>query len=99
MAYSKYNGVELNKIYQHFKGNLYIVTGLSCNAETDEIMVEYTALYGECGRYTRRYKSFASNKDKNGKLIKEREDNITGQEFCFVMLSPALKTIPADGRC
>lgn len=78
-----YINVEPYKIYQHFKGNLYLVTGLSTNAETDEITVEYTALYGNNTRYNRRFKSFASNYDKHNRLIKDREDNVTGQEHCF----------------
>lgn len=84
MEEEKHNQITTNHVYQHFKGNLYFVTGLSINAETDELMVAYSALYGECKKYTRRFKSFTSNLDKHGELIKGRADNVTGQEFCFI---------------
>ena len=37
--------LELNKVYKHFKGDLYIVLDVAINSETDKKMVVYRALY------------------------------------------------------
>jgi hypothetical protein len=78
--------VIVGRIYQHFKGNLYLVTGVSTQAEFDVEEVEYVALYGECKKYTRRRNSFASEYDKNFTPIAKRKDNVTGQTTCFKLV-------------
>lgn len=88
-----YDNIEVGRIYQHFKGNLYLVTGVSTNAETDEEMIEYHALYGDCAKYVRRKKSFTSAKDKNNCPIILRQDNVTNQMYCFELVSDKFKTV------
>lgn len=55
--------IEINKIYKHFKGNLYLVEGIAINSETDEKMVVYRALYGDTKLYVRPYDMFAGEVD------------------------------------
>ena len=38
--------------YRHFKGNEYQVLGVARHSETEEEMVVYRALYGDCLLYT-----------------------------------------------
>ena len=40
-------------IYRHFKGNEYEVLGIAKHSETQEELVVYRALYGECGLWVR----------------------------------------------
>ena len=39
------------KIFRHFKGDLYLVEDFVKHSETQETMVLYRALYGECGLF------------------------------------------------
>ena len=39
--------IEPQKMYRHFKGNLYFVLDIAEHTETGEMMVVYKALYGE----------------------------------------------------
>ena len=55
--------ITVNTVYQHFKGNLYIVEDIAINSETDEKMVVYRALYGDKLLYVREYNMFASEVD------------------------------------
>ena len=52
------------RIYKHFKGDYYIVTGFATYSETKEKMVLYRALYGNGLRYVRPYEMFLSKVDK-----------------------------------
>ena len=36
-------------LYRHYKGNTYQVIGIAKHSETEEDVVVYRALYGECG--------------------------------------------------
>lgn len=49
--------------YRHFKGGLYQVVGIATHTETEEKMVVYQALYGECGLFVRPYQMFAEEVD------------------------------------
>lgn len=40
-------------IYAHYKGNEYEVIDIAAHSETEEKMVVYRALYGECGLWVR----------------------------------------------
>ncbi len=53
-----------NRVYKHFKGDLYLVEDIVYHSETKEKMVLYKALYGSCMRYVRPYDMFASKVDK-----------------------------------
>ncbi len=55
--------LELNKVYKHFKGDLYIVLDVVINSETDKKMVVYRALYDDCKLYVRDYDMFLSEVD------------------------------------
>ena len=41
------------KIFRHFKGDLYLVEDFVTHSETQEKMVLYRALYGNCGLFVR----------------------------------------------
>ncbi len=64
------------KIFRHFKGDLYPVEDVVKHSETQELMVLYRALYGDCGRFVRPYEMFVE-KVPNGK------ENPTGQTYRF----------------
>lgn len=53
-----------NRIYRHFKGDLYLVEDIVYHSETKEKMVLYRALYGAGTRYVRPYEMFISKVDK-----------------------------------
>ena len=57
--------LELNRVYKHFKGDLYLVLDVAINTETAKKMVVYRALYGENALYVRDYDMFISEVDHN----------------------------------
>lgn len=73
--------VQVGKVYRHFKGNYYFVENIAYDSETKERMVVYKPLYErEAGRkiWVRPEKMFLEE-------IPERPDNITGQNYRFVI--------------
>ena len=44
--------------YRHYKGNTYKVLGVAKHSETEEKLVVYQALYGECGLWVRPLEMF-----------------------------------------
>jgi len=53
----------INRVYRHFKGDLYFVEGIAKNTENNELCVVYRALYGKNELYVRPYEMFASEVD------------------------------------
>ena len=57
------NEVKGNRIYKHFKGDLYLVEDIAIHSETNEKYVVYRALYGDNLLYIRPYNMFISEVD------------------------------------
>ena len=48
-------------LYQHYKGPLYRVLGVTTHSETQELLVLYQALYGEMGLWSRPLEMFVES--------------------------------------
>ncbi len=55
-------------VYQHFKGNEYLVQGVARHSESEELLVVYTPLYGEGGLWVRPLAMFQEQVERDGKL-------------------------------
>ena len=55
--------IEVNRVYKHFKGDLYLVEGIAIHSETGEKCVVYRGLYGENDLWVRPYDLFNSKVD------------------------------------
>ena len=68
-------------LYRHFKGEYYYVTGLSKDAlDEKSILVNYfNVCHPEYGNCTRPIDSFIATIEDDGRIIKDRPDNYTGQ--------------------
>ena len=56
-------------IYHHYKGNDYEVIDIVRHSETEEELVLYRALYGECGLWVRPLEMFSETVEIDGKTI------------------------------
>lgn len=57
------NEIKIDRVYRHFKGDLYLVEEVAEHSETGEEMVIYRALYGEGKLYVRPLKMFLCEVD------------------------------------
>ncbi len=55
--------------YRHYKGQEYEVLGVARHSETEEELVVYRALYGECGLWVRPLGMFEELVDIDGRLV------------------------------
>lgn len=55
--------LKINGIYQHFKGNKYLVIGVAFDSETLEEMVVYKRLNGDGSLWVRKKDMFLSEVD------------------------------------
>lgn len=56
--------------YQHYKGDLYLVTGTATHSETMEEMVVYQCLYGDFGFWVRPRSMFEEELVFEGRKVK-----------------------------
>ncbi|MBQ5671908.1 MAG: DUF1653 domain-containing protein [Oscillospiraceae bacterium] len=62
-------------IYRHFKGNEYLLLYTAKHSETEEPMVVYRALYGDCGVWVRPLHMWTEHVERDG---------YSGPRFAFV---------------
>lgn len=65
-----------DKIFRHFKGDLYLLLDFVTHSESGETMVLYRALYGQCALFVRSYDMFIEK-------VPEDKENPTGQLYRF----------------
>lgn len=57
-------------IYRHYKGDYYLVMGVSLHTETEEWLVIYRGLHGEFALFARPYAMFMEDVEYQGKVQK-----------------------------
>lgn len=73
------------KIFRHFKGDYYLLIDFVKHSETNETLVLYKALYGDCELFVRPYEMFVEE-------VPDNKENPTGQKFRFeCMTMPSCK--------
>lgn len=55
--------------YRHYKGKEYQVHGIARHSETEELLVVYTALYGERGLWVRPLGMFQETVQRDGREL------------------------------
>ena len=56
--------------YRHFKGKEYEVLGVARHSETEEELVVYRALYGDCGLWVRPVSMWNEAVERDGKTFR-----------------------------
>ena len=56
--------------YRHFKGKEYEVLGVARHSETEEELVVYRALYGDCGLWVRPVSMWNETVERDGKTFR-----------------------------
>ncbi|MGE8336134.1 DUF1653 domain-containing protein [Pseudomonas laurylsulfatiphila] len=56
-------------LYQHYKGPLYRVFSVARHSETEEEVVFYQALYGDCGFWVRPLSMFLESVEVDGEQV------------------------------
>ena len=64
--------------YRHFKGNEYEVIAIARHSETEEPMVVYRALYGDCGVWVRPAEMWNEQIVRDGKTYTRFTKNEAG---------------------
>ena len=70
------NGIKLNSIYKHYKGNLYLTLDVAFHCETGEKMILYRALYDDLKIWCRPYNMFLDEVNKNGQKYRFELQNV-----------------------
>lgn len=71
-------------LYRHFKGQYFYVTGLSKSYDEKTIMINYfNVCHPEFGSFVRPLDNFTATHEEDGRSIKDRPDNVTGQIMRF----------------
>ena len=77
--------LDKGKIFRHFKGDYYLMLDLVKHSETQETLVLYRALYGDCGLFVRPYEMFIEE-------VPPEKHNPTGQKYRFECVNvPSVK--------
>ncbi len=74
--------IVVNGVYEHYRGNRYLVVDLATSTETGERIVVYRALYADGGLYVQSAKRFV--------------DRIEKPEYGYV--GPRMRLITIEGR-
>lgn len=69
----------VGSMVKHFKGDYYLVEGIAQNCETNEPMVVYKGLYGDCPVYVRPLTQFLEK-------CTEEQFRKYGQEYRFEVI-------------
>ncbi len=56
--------IKINRVYKHFKGDMYLVVDIARHSETKEEYVVYRKLYGDGSLWVRPMSLFAGKTDK-----------------------------------
>ncbi|PVZ55651.1 DUF1653 domain-containing protein [Pseudomonas sp. B1(2018)] len=56
-------------LYQHYKGPMYRVFSVARHSETEEEVVFYQALYGDCGFWVRPLSMFLESVEVDGEQV------------------------------